>query len=64
MRTTRRSPTGRLALATLAAMALATLAVAGPAVAKEGMDSQLEAPIARETPGGSTLVVRISKTSR
>lgn len=59
MRTTHRPSIGRLALGTLAALVLATTAVAGPAVAKEGMGAQLEAPIARDTPGGSTLVVRM-----
>jgi hypothetical protein len=46
--------------ALLAALALAAAFAAGPAVAKEGFQAFLDAPIGRDTPGGTTLLVGVS----
>ncbi len=55
MLTTVRGPVAALVAAGV--LVLAATAFAAPAVAKGGMQAQLDAPIARETPGGSTLVI-------
>ena len=44
--------------AVVAALAIALTAFAAPVLAKEALDAQLEAPIARDTPGGTTLLAR------
>ena len=56
-----RPSTRRLAAvpAALAALVLLLTAVAVPVLAKESVDAQLEAPIARDTPGGTTLLLRV-----
>jgi hypothetical protein len=56
-----RHPTRRPAPlpAVVAALAIALTAFAAPALAKEGLDAQLEAPIARDTPGGTTLLLGV-----
>lgn len=61
MRTLNRRTTTRLGTvpALLAALALAAVA-AGPALAKEGFQAFLDAPIGRDTPGGTTLLVGVS----
>ena len=45
--------------AVVAALAIALTALAAPVLAKEALDAQLEAPIARDTPGGTTLLVGV-----
>ena len=45
--------------AVVAALAIALTAFAAPVLAKEALDAQLEAPIARDTPGGTTLLVGV-----
>jgi hypothetical protein len=45
------------AAASLAAVAILLLAAAAPALAKEGLEARLDAPIARDTPGGTELLV-------
>jgi hypothetical protein len=61
MRTLNRRTTTRLGTvpAVLAALALAALAAA-PVLAKEGFQAFLDAPIGRDTPGGTTLLVGVS----
>ena len=61
MRTLNRRTTTRLGTvpALLAALALAAVA-AGPALAKEGFQAFLDAPIGRDTPGGTTLLVGLT----
>ena len=61
MRTLNRRTTTGLGTvpALLAALALAAVA-AGPALAKEGFQAFLDAPIGRDTPGGTTLLVGVS----
>ena len=53
--------TRRLAAApaVLAALAIALVGFAAPVLAKESVDAQLEAPIARDTPGGTTLLLGV-----
>ena len=43
----------------LAALVTLLTAFAAPVLAKENLDAQLEAPIARDTPGGTTLLLRV-----
>lgn len=50
------------ALAPALALALALAASAGPVVAKEGFQARLDAPIGRDTPGGTTLLVGMTVT--
>jgi hypothetical protein len=45
--------------AVVAAIAIALTAFAAPVLAKEGIDAQVEAPIARDTPGGTTLLLGV-----
>ena len=45
--------------AVVAALAIALTAFAAPVLAKEALDAQLEAPIARDTPGGTTLLLGV-----
>ena len=45
--------------AVVAAIAIALTAFAAPVLAKEALDAQLEAPIARDTPGGTTLLLGV-----
>ncbi len=54
-------PPRRLAAATVVVvmLAIALTAFAAPVLAKEGIDAQLEAPIARDTPGGTTLLLGV-----
>jgi hypothetical protein len=47
------------AVAGVLVLAMSTLASA-PVVAKEGLAARLDAPIARDTPGGATILVRMS----
>ena len=47
------------AIVVVAALAIALTAFGGPVLAKEGIDAQLEAPIARDTPGGTTLLLGV-----
>jgi hypothetical protein len=48
--------------AMVAALAVVLTAFAAPVLAKEALDAQLEAPIARDTPGGTTLLLGIRLT--
>jgi hypothetical protein len=45
--------------AVVAAFALALTAFAGPVLAKESIDAQLDAPIARDTPAGTALLLGV-----
>ncbi len=58
----RHLPRRLVALTVLAAVALGILAVAFPVLAKEALDAQLDAPIARGTPGGTTLLLGVTVT--
>ena len=49
-------------LVTIALAAILTLAAAAPALAKEGLEARLDAPIARDTPGGSEIEVGMTVT--
>ena len=49
----------RRTAAVLAALAIALTASAAPAFAKEALDAQLLSPIARDTPGGTTLLLGV-----
>jgi len=57
-----RTPIRRSHAATVAALAMALMAFAAPALAKEALDAQLEAPIARDTPGGTILLLGVRVT--
>jgi hypothetical protein len=59
MRPTRQRLAG---LAAVAMLALAMTALAGPVLGKGDIEARLVAPIARDTPGGTTLVVRMLVT--
>ena len=45
--------------ALIAALATVMTGFAAPVLAKEGLDAQFEAPIARDTPGGTTLLLGV-----
>jgi hypothetical protein len=49
-------------LVTIALAAILVLAAAAPALAKEGLEARLDAPIARDTPGGSEIEVGMTVT--
>jgi hypothetical protein len=46
----------------IALVAILVLAVAAPVLAKEGLEARLDAPIARDTPGGTELEVGMTVT--
>ncbi|MEW6224360.1 MAG: hypothetical protein AB1627_06995 [Chloroflexota bacterium] len=49
-------------LVAIALAAILVLAIAAPALAKEGLEARLDAPIARDTPGGSEIEVGMTVT--
>jgi hypothetical protein len=61
-RTIRLASRPAAALVPALALTLALTAPAGPVVAKEGFQARLDAPIARDTPGGTTLLVGMTVT--
>ena len=64
MRTDRRSPLAILAALAMAGALLLALAAVAPALAKGDMEAALDAPIARDTPGGTELRVDLTAVVR